>query len=152
MTDTTMNASPATKTPWHLWVLGIVTLIWNGFGGYHYVMTQLQGETYMRAMGSTDAQIAHYTNMPAWMMGVWALGVWPALIGSILLLVRMKWAFHAFAISLLALIISAIYSFTMTDAAQTMGSAAVGMSVVVTGIAALLVWYAWAMTKRGVLR
>ena len=152
MTDTTMGASPAARTPWHLCVIGAVTLIWNGFGGYHYLMTQMQGETYMRAMGSTDAQIAHYANMPTWMMAVWALGVWPALIGSILLLLRMKWAFHAFAISLIAMIISAIYSFTMTDAAQTMGAAGIGMSVVVTGIGALLVWYTWAMTKRGVLR
>jgi hypothetical protein len=38
--------------------------------------------------------------MPAWMTGVWAIGVWGALAGSVLLLLRSKWAVHVFAASL----------------------------------------------------
>ena len=34
-----------TKTPWHLWLVGVVSLLWNGFGGYDFIMSTTQGET-----------------------------------------------------------------------------------------------------------
>jgi hypothetical protein len=33
MTDMTV------KTPWHLWAVGAVSLLWNGLGGYDYTMS-----------------------------------------------------------------------------------------------------------------
>jgi hypothetical protein len=48
----------------------------------------------------TDAQIAFMARYPSWMHAVWALGVWGSVLGSILLLLRSKWAFHAFAVSI----------------------------------------------------
>ena len=26
--------SMTVKTPWHLWVVGVLALLWNGFGAY----------------------------------------------------------------------------------------------------------------------
>jgi hypothetical protein len=37
-----MATAAPTKTPWHLWVVGILSLLWNAFGGYDYTMTQLR--------------------------------------------------------------------------------------------------------------
>ena len=31
------------KTPWHLWVVGVVSLLWNGFGGYDFIMSDDPG-------------------------------------------------------------------------------------------------------------
>ena len=31
----------ATKAPWHLWVVGVVTLLWNAVGIFSYMMTHL---------------------------------------------------------------------------------------------------------------
>lgn len=71
MTDTT-----TTRTPWHLWVVGGVSLLWNGFGAYDFIMTTTQGESYLKASGFDQAMIAYFTAMPAWMYGPWTLGVW----------------------------------------------------------------------------
>ena len=42
------------RTPWHLWVVGVLSLMWNTFGCYDYTMTKLDSETYMRGMGMSD--------------------------------------------------------------------------------------------------
>ena len=26
------------RTPWHLWVVGVLSLLWNCYGGYDYLM------------------------------------------------------------------------------------------------------------------
>ena len=79
-------------TPKHLWIAGILSLLWNGFGGYDFIMTTTQGAEYMRASGFDQAMIDYYTAMPAWMYVPWTLGVWGAVIGSILLLMRNRLA------------------------------------------------------------
>lgn len=150
MTDTTEPAA-AGKTPVHLWIVGGLSLLWNGFGAYDYLMTHTQGAAYMAGMGMTEAQIAYFTGMPVWMTVAWALGVWGALLGSILLLLRRKWAFHAFAISLLGLLGSWIHTFT-SNAMEIMGTGMVVFSLVITAGAVFLLWYARTMKNRGVLR
>ena len=32
------------KTPVHLWIVGIVTLLWNALGAANYLMTQRAGD------------------------------------------------------------------------------------------------------------
>ena len=50
MTDETPvpPAAAGPSAPWHLWVVGIVSLLWNAFGAYDFIMTNTQGEAYMR--------------------------------------------------------------------------------------------------------
>src|SRR3712207_1087839 len=93
---------PASRTPWHLWLVGVLSLLWNGFGAYDYLMTNTQGDAYLRSMGLTEAQMAYYDAMPAWMTAVWAIGVWGATLGSVLLLLRRRWAVPVFTASLVA--------------------------------------------------
>lgn len=147
----TMDTSAA-RAPWHLWVVGIVGVLWNGFGAYDYVMTNLQGETYMRSMGVTDAQISYFNAMPAWMMGVWAIGVWGGLLASVLLLLRMKWALHAFVASLAAFVVNLIYTYLLSNGAEVTGQTMMLMNAAILAGCLFFTWYAWTMTKRGVLR
>jgi hypothetical protein len=97
-----MSASSGAKTPWHLWLVGVIAVLWNGYGGYDYVMSMTQGATYMAAVGMTPDQVAYYEAMPVWMTAVWATGVWGGVLGSILLLLRNKLAFPVFAVSFAA--------------------------------------------------
>ena len=97
MTAETMT--PAARTPWWYWLVAVLSLAWNSFGGFDYTMSHLRGEAYFREAGMTGAQIAALNAMPTWMHAVWAVGVWGSVAGSLLLLVRSKWAFHAFAVS-----------------------------------------------------
>lgn len=147
MTDT-MKAA----VPWHLWVVGVLTLLWNGYGAYDFVMSVTQGEAYWRASGMTDAMIAYFNAMPSWMYGPWVAGVWGAVAGSILLLLRSRFAVHAFVLSLLGALGNLIYGLMnpMPDLPPAM-AAMTYMPWVIVAVAAFLAWYAWAMQKKGVL-
>ena len=91
--------SETKKTPWHIWVVGIITFIWNfAGGGLDYIFTQLNTEFYMS--GYTDEQRAYYEALPAWFTAIWAISIWTSVLGSILILLRNKLAFPVFAISL----------------------------------------------------
>ena len=149
-TATNETAGPA--RPWNLWVVGIVGLLWNGFAGYDYVMTNTQGDAYMRSMGMTEAQIAFMGQYPTWMTAVWAIGVWGAVLGAVLLLLRSRWAFHAFAASLIAFVISLVYAYGIANGAEVMGQQMMIMNVVILAGCLFFVWYSRLMTKRGVLR
>lgn len=151
MTDATMEPK-AGNVPWHLWVVGIVALLWNGYGAYDYLMTQTGGAEYLAGLGMTPAQVDYFNAMPAWMNAVWAVGVWGALLGSILLLLRMKWAVHAFAASLAALVVSLIYAYLLSDGAEVMGTGPMIMNFVIFLAAIFFLFYAWRMKKAGLLR
>lgn len=150
MTDA-MNAAPAAKTPWHIWVVGIVAVLWNGFGCVDYIMTQTQGQAWLESMGMTEMQIAYFNAMPAWTHGAWAIGVFGGVIGGLFLLLRRRWALHAFALSFLGWVAGVIYAFFLSNGLEAMGSAW-PMQIVIGAVAAFFIWYAWAMTKRGLLR
>ena len=141
-----------TKTPWHLWLVGVLSLAWNGFGAYDFIMSTTQGEAYWRASGMTQPMIDYYNAMPEWMYVPWVLGVWGAVAGSVLLLLRMKWAVHAFTLSLIGAAGSLIYGLMnpMPDLPPAMAAMAY-MPWVILVICALLLWYAWSMRKKGVL-
>ncbi|HEY8617559.1 hypothetical protein [Phenylobacterium sp.] len=153
MTTTMNDAGPArSTTPWHLWVVGALALLWNGFAGYDYVMSHVQGEAYMRQMKMTEPQIAFMNAYPAWMTAVWAIGVWGSVLGAILMLARSRWALHAYLASLAGFAVSLVYVYGLTDGGAVMGQMGTTMNAVIAVILLFLIWYSWTMTKRGVLR
>lgn len=151
---TTIETPLVTRTPWHLWVVGVVSLLWNAFGAFDFVNTTTRGEAYMREMKFDQTMIDYFNAMPTWMYVPWTLGVWGAVIGSILLLLRNRFAVVAFALSLLGAVISLIYGQVIDPPPPP----PVGMEMmtympwVIVVIAAFLAWYAWTMKKKGVLR
>lgn len=150
MTDTSMT----TRTPWHLWVVGVLSLLWNAFGAYDFIMTTTQGEAYFRASGFDQAMIDYFNAMPPWMYGPWILGVWGAVAGSILLLMRSRFAVWAFALSLVGAVVSLVYGQFVNPMPEVPPAMAMMkyMPWVITLIAAFLAWYAWTRSKKGVLR
>jgi len=150
MTDIVRRAA----TPWHLWLVGVLSLLWNGFGGYDFIQTTTRGEAYMRESGFGDEMIAYYNAMPAWMYVPWTLGVWGAVLGSLLLLARSRFAVHAFGLSLIGALVSLVYSKFINPPPALPPELAMTewMPYVITVIAAFLLWYASAMAKKAVLR
>ena len=142
------------KTPWHLWLVGVLSLLWNGFGAFDFIQTTTRGEAYMRAAGFDDAMVAYYEAMPGWMYVPWTLGVWGAVIGSVMLLLRRRWAVPAFGLSLLGALISLIYGKLIDPPppAPPELAAMSWMPIVILLIAVLLFGYAFNMRRRGVLR
>ena len=80
-----MATAVSGATPKHLWVVGILSLLWNCFGAFDYTMTELEGTGYLQGMGFSPEEIAYFTSFPAWAVALWAIGVWSSVAGSILL-------------------------------------------------------------------
>lgn len=139
-------------TPWHFWLLAGIGLLWNAYGGYDFVMSQTSGEPYLRSAGMTASQIEHFHAMPPWMIGMWALGVWGAVVGSILLLLRSRWAFHAFVASLAGFAVSLVYNYVLTKGWEVYGPPTAIMNVVIGAVIIFFIWYSRRMAVQGVLR
>lgn len=154
MTNGSTMEAPAAKSgvPWHLWVVGALAVLWNAFGCYDYVMSQIGGDEYLRAAGMTDAHIAYFHSMPAWMTGVWAIGVWGGLLGGVLLLLRMKLAVWVFVASFAAYLLSLAYTYFMSGGGQFVTMPMMIMQGVIALFCILFIWYASVMAKAGVLR
>jgi hypothetical protein len=140
------------KTPWHLWLVGVIAVLFNGIGVFDYVMSMAQGAAYLASAGMTPAQIAHYQEMPGWMIAVWTVGVWGAMLGSLLILLRNKLAFPVFGLSLAAFLLSLIYHYVLTDGGEILGGSMAITSVVIAALLLFFMWYSRLMTKRSVLR
>ncbi|WP_296432722.1 hypothetical protein [Yoonia sp.] len=142
-----------TKTPIHLWIVGIVSLFWNAGGAFDYVMTRTNAAEYLAAQ--PDARLMMLDQAPLWFGFTWALGVWFSVIGSLLLLMRSRFAGATFALSLIGLLGSSIYTYGIADGGSMVAAAGTAAIVFTIAIPVLLVlqWlYARAMTRRGVLR
>jgi len=150
--DEAIEATGASRhTPLHLWIVGVVSLLWNAFGATDYTMTMTHNAVYLQSAGA--AQLAYVASFPAWAVALWALGVWGALIGSVLLLLRRRLAVAAFGLSLLGLAGSTLYQFVIAPApAEMHGPAMIVMNLVIWAVAIGLLVYARAMRTRGVLR
>jgi len=136
------------KTPWHVWVVGIVSLLWNGFGCFDFTMTATRNEAYL---SSYPAEMLDYWfAMPMWIWALWVIGVFGGFAGSVMLLLRRKLAFPLFSASFLAAVISMLVG-TLDKNAPRMEGAGV-MSAVIVLIAALFAFYAWWLSRRDVLR
>lgn len=145
-------ADARTKTPWHLWLVGVVAVLFNFIGVFDFVMNMAQGEAYLASAGMTPEQIAHYRGMPGWMMAVWAVGVFGAFLASILLLLRRKLAFPVFSLSLGAFLVSLLYSYVLTNGGAILGQQMAITSAMITVLLLIFIVYSRAMAARGVLR
>ena len=140
------------KAPFHLWLVGILSLLWFAGGAYDYLMTQTGNVTYLDML--TPAQLEYLQSAPVWFTAAWATGVWLAVVGAVLILMRSRYAGTAFAVALVGFVVSAVYGYVLASpSALEIGSNVT--TIMSLGVAAslLLMWfYSRAMTRRGVLR
>lgn len=139
------------KTAWHVWVVGVLSLLWNAMGAMDYTMTQTGSPAYLEAF--TEDQLAWFTSFPAWVVFFWALAVWASVLGSCLILLRRAWAVPVLAVSFLSMVVVTVQNFGFSNMpADMMAPASIGFSAVIFIVAALLWYYAARMKRLGVLR
>jgi hypothetical protein len=139
------------RTPVHLWIVGILAVLWNCVGAFDYVMTETRNAAYLANF--SDAERTYFESFPALMVTFWALGVWGGLLGSLLLLLRNRWAVPAFSLSVVGILVTALYQFVLSPAPDSLWvPAMIGLNVAICVIAIALVIYAMKMRDRGVLR
>lgn len=143
-----MNQTTA-KTPIHLWIVGVLAVLWNAGGAFDYSATQLRLEFYMSQF--TPEQLDYFYSFPVWMDAAWAIAVWSSLLGSLLLLFRKSLAVWLFAAALLGLAVSTLYNFVLANGLEAMGPGAAIFTAVIWLIAIFLFFYSRAMAKKGVL-
>jgi hypothetical protein len=144
------KATQTTRSPWHLWVIGIIALLWNAIGAMDYIMTETKNQSYMS--GFTPEQLAFFYGLPAWVVSAWAIGVWGGVLGSLLLLFRRSLAVWVFLLSLIGIVVTAFHNYVLSNGMNVMGGAfALVFTAVIFLIGLGLYLYARAMNKRGVL-
>lgn len=146
-----MQQAVSARTPVHVWIVGILGTLWNGYACYEYLMTNLKNADFLAKMPAD--QLAYMDGLPAWLTAFWALGVWGGLAGSLLLLIRSRHAVLLFALSLIGAIIGLGYQMFMTvrPASMTQGMMGILPWVIIAGCLALFL-YARAMAAKGVLK
>ncbi|KLE33870.1 hypothetical protein [Aurantiacibacter luteus] len=155
--DTATQAPVRASAPWHLWLVGLLALLFTALGGYDYTMSQLGDRDYIASvLGGTgvdiDTAVAYFAGFPLWMDIVWAIGVWGAVAASVLLLLRSRLAFPVFAVSLAAFLVSNIYGLANPLPGMANNAATYGPVAVVFVVMVFFTLYARAMARRGVLR
>jgi len=151
-----MATTAQARTPIHLWIVGVLSLLWNSFGCFDYLMTRMRNTEYLAsAMPSVDpnAMLAWIDGFPLYAQIGWGLGVWMGLLGSVLLLIRNRWAVWSYGLSLLGAVMGLGYQIALAPplagADRTIDKL---MPVVIILVALGQFLYARAMEKKAVIR
>ena len=152
-----MQNAVATRTPAHMWIVGVLALLWNGFGAVDYTMTRTRNADWIASMmpGTNPETLFQWIDaFPVWASFGWGLGVWGGLFGALLLLMRNRWAVPVLALSLLGAVLGLGYQiFLAPPPPPPMDSGAMAaMPWVIIGIAAVLYYYAHRQKQAGVLK
>lgn len=147
MESNEQGSSPA--TPKHLWIVGILAILWNSMGAFDYLMTQTRNEAYLERFSPELLEWVY--SFPLWAECSWAIAVWGSILASILLLMRKGLAAPIFGISLVAMVLNSIYSYVLSNGIEIMGVGAAIFSTVIFASILGLFLYSRAMKARGVL-
>ena len=136
--------------PWHLWLIGIVGVLWSSMGVLSFVLTQMKVEAVMSRF--PPEQRAYFESFPWWAVASWAINVFGGVIGCLLLLLENRLAVQALLASAIgALVTNAGGLFLLGGMKVMVETDALGLTLVPIAVAAFLAYYAWAMSRKGVL-
>ncbi|NBB92331.1 MAG: hypothetical protein GVY32_04085 [Gammaproteobacteria bacterium] len=145
-----MNDTPASRPPVLFWIVAVLSLLWNAVGAFDFLATQIRFEPYMSAF--SEEQLAYFYGIPGWAVVTWGLATWGAFLGSVAMLLRLRWAYHLFVLSLVTMLATSFQNFVLSDGAEMMGTGGMIFSAVIVLVGIFLVFYSRAMWRRGVLR
>lgn len=146
MTQSGGQGPTAPRTPWHLWVVGALALLWYAAGAVTIQLAQLG-----KLPGLRPDEIAYYAAKPAGLVVLTALGTYGSLLGAILLLLRHRGAVSILVIALACILLADAVELAdgTSRAYANSGAAIVTVAVAVIGVG--MVMYARAMSSRRVL-
>lgn len=146
MSELTMDATTP-KTPWHLWVVGVLSLLWNASGAWVAVQAQTGA-----AMDMDATEIAYYAEQPLWVVALTALAFAGAILGALALLLRSRWAPALYLLSIAAILASAAGDIARGTALLLQQRDWLVLAGVTTGLAVAQWAYAAWSRRRGALR
>jgi hypothetical protein len=135
------------KAPWHLWVVGILSVLWNGAGTATIMAAQFGAYPDLPA-----DEAAYYAAQKLWFVAVTDFALLGGVLGGAALLLRSRWAATLFALSLVAIAITNGYDLAVGTSRMFTNATTVVVTCLIWILAILQLWYAAAMRGRGVLR
>ena len=134
------NDNGAQGIPIWFWIASGLALVWNLLGLMAFVVQVTMSEEALQAL--PEAQQELYENMPSWVTIAFAVAVIAGVIGCVGLLMKKKWAFPVFVLSLLGILGQQTYMFFLSDTLAVMGMGSIGFPIFVLVVAILLIWFA----------
>ncbi len=139
-----MNDKASVTAPgWQYWTVAVLGFLWNCLGAYLYILTKLNDP--LVTVGATPQMLDYIAHMQLWAHIGWSLGIWGSFAGSVLMLLRSRFAVQAFLVSLLG----ALLSFAGQTQAGVLEPAEPIMILAVIGF---LLWYCRRSEQAGLLR
>ncbi|RIA09647.1 hypothetical protein OE09_1491 [Flavobacteriaceae bacterium MAR_2010_72] len=142
-----MTSISSSKPPIWYWIVSVIALIWNGMGVMQYLGQAYNTDAFREQY--TSEQLELMANTPSWVTAAFALAVFGGIVGAIALLLRKKWAYHLFLISLLAVIAQMIYNLFVIDSITIYGPGAAAMTAMIILFALLLLWFSKKAISKG---
>lgn len=131
------------SAPWHMWVLGVLLLLWHTLAAFDYVMTVIRYEPYLA--NHPEDFLAYFYEAPLWMYIIWGLSMVGGLIATILLLMRRRAAVPVFTIAWIASVIAIVYS--VVNPVPGGGGTLFAASVIIVTLLILIYFY-WLQRQR----
>ncbi len=145
-----MDKAARQKAPWHLWVVGILTLAFNSGGLMDYLGTHLFPSQYLAAF---DQQaIDYFLGFPIWLVVFWGIGVCFAFFASGLILARSRFAVHSVIAGLIGLLATTAWQYSHPWPASLDQPWVHVFSAVIWAVQLFMLWYTLKMRKARVLR
>jgi hypothetical protein len=134
------------KTPWHVWVVAILTLLWNGSGAVTIFMAQ-------RGMlpNLDPGEASYYAAQPSWFVVSTAVATLAPVAAGIVLLLRRRAAVALFALGVAAIVFNNTYELIAGTSRPLVDRGAAIVTTIIVVIALLQLAYAWRMRTRAVL-
>lgn len=135
------------NTPTWFKVVAVLALLWNLLGCFAFFSDlRISPEDLAKL---PEAQQALYAARPGWAVAATAIAVIGGVLGSIGLLLRKKWAFPVFVLSLLGIVVQDVGLLVLADGVSLAGPVAVVMQAVVLAVGIGLVLLSRKAIARG---
>ena len=129
------------------WAIGIIALVWNGFGVMAYIAQAYMTDEVLAALPQDEQAL--YQNIPAWVTAAFATAVFGGALGALLLLLRKKLAKLLFIVSFLGILVQMYHSFFMSKNFDVYGPGAAIMPIMVIIIGVFLIIYTRKSAEKG---
>lgn len=137
---------PRQATPWHLWVVAGLTLLWNGSGAVTIMLAQAG-----RLSGISADEAAYYAAQPSWLIISTDVATLAPLVAGFALLFRSRFAVPLFAVSLVLIVANHAHELASGTSRALVNPGASIVTTIILVIASLQLVYASAMKKRAIL-
>jgi hypothetical protein len=141
------SSTPIRRSPTHLWVVAILTLLWNGSGAYTILMAQAG------RLSDVDAnEAAYYAAQPSWFVIATDIALLLPVAAAVALLLRSRSAAWLFALSLIVFVVNNVYDIAAGTSLAVVDRGWLLTTVLIAVISVLQFVYAWVMKQRVVLQ